>query len=173
MIVAMRPEEWPAVRAIYEEGIATGDATFETEVPSWEAWDAAHLGEHRLVARRGDEVVGWAALVPVSGRCVYAGVAEHSVYVAASARGQGVGRELLEALIASAEHSGIWTLQSGIFPENRASLRLHEVCGFRIVGTRERIGHHQGRWRDVILLERRSSATCAPFEPPAALDHDE
>src|ERR1700682_5698482 len=114
MIAAMRPEDWPAVRAIHAEGIATGDATFETAVPSWEAWDAAHLREHRLVAKRGDEIVGWAAAVPVSGRCVYAGVAEHSVYVAASARGHGVGRRLLEALIASTEQAGIWTLQTGI-----------------------------------------------------------
>jgi phosphinothricin acetyltransferase len=157
MIAAMRPDDWPAVRAIYAEGIATGDATFETEVPSWEAWDAAHLRKHRLVARRGDEIVGWAAAVPVSGRCVYAGVAEHSVYVAASARGRGVGRRLLEALIASTEQAGIWTLQTGVFPENAVSIRLHQACGFRIVGTRERIGHHQGRWRDVILLERRSA----------------
>ena len=156
-IAAMRPEDWPAVHAIYEEGIASGDATFETETPSWEDWDAAHLREHRLVARRGGEIVGWAAVVPVSGRCVYAGVAEHSVYVAAAARGQGVGRQLLEALIASTELGGIWTLQSGIFPENAISLRLHQACGFRVVGTRERIGHHHGRWRDVILVERRSA----------------
>jgi phosphinothricin acetyltransferase len=155
-IAAMRPEDWPAVHAIYGEGIASGDATFETETPSWEDWDAAHLREHRLVARRGEEIVGWAAVVPVSGRCVYAGVAEHSVYVAAIARGRGVGRQLLEALIASTELVGIWTLQSGIFPENVVSLRLHQACGFRVVGTRERIGHHHGRWRDVILVERRS-----------------
>ncbi len=154
---AMREEDWPAVRAIYEEGIASGDATFETEAPSWEEWDKAHLAEHRLVARRGDEIVGWAAVVPVSGRCVYAGVAEHSVYVAAAARGQGVGRQLLDVLIASTERGGIWTLQSGIFPENEISLRLHQACGFRVVGTRERIDHHQGRWRDVILIERRSA----------------
>lgn len=156
-IATMRPEDWPAVRAIYEDGIAGGDATFETEVSGWEEWDAAHLPEHRLVARRGDEVVGWAAVVPVSGRCVYAGVAEHSVYVAAAARGQGVGRTLLLALVASTERAGIWTLQSGIFPENHVSLRLHESCGFRIVGTRERLGLHRGRWRDVILIERRKA----------------
>jgi L-amino acid N-acyltransferase YncA len=158
MIAAMRAEDWPAVRAIYEEGIATGDATFETEVPAWEEWDAAHLREHRLVATVDEEIVGWAAVVPVSDRCVYGGVAEHSVYVSASARGRGVGRQLLEALITSTEDAGIWTLQSGIFPENTASLRLHQACGFRVVGTRERIGHHHGRWRDVILLERRSAA---------------
>jgi phosphinothricin acetyltransferase len=157
MVAAMRPDDWPAVRAIYEEGIATGQATFEMEVPSWEEWDAAHLREHRLVARHAGEIDGWAAVVPVSGRCVYAGVAEHSVYVAAAARGQGVGRRLLDALVASTEQAGIWTLQSGIFPENTVSLRLHEACGFRVVGTRERIGLHQGQWRDVILLERRSA----------------
>jgi phosphinothricin acetyltransferase len=156
-IAAMREEDWPAVRAIYEEGIAGGEATFETETPSWETWDAAHLHEHRLVARRGDDIVGWAAVVPVSRRRVYAGVAEHSVYVATVARGQGVGRLLLDALIASTERGGIWMLQSGIFPENTISLRLHQACGFRVVGTRERIGHHQGRWRDVILIERRSA----------------
>jgi L-amino acid N-acyltransferase YncA len=154
----MRADDWPAVRAIYEEGIATGDATFETEVPAWEAWDAAHLREHRLVATLDEVIIGWAAVIPVSDRCVYGGVAEHSVYVSASARGRGVGRQLLEALIASTEDAGIWTLQSGIFPENTASLRLHQACGFRVVGTRERIGHHHGRWRDVILLERRSAA---------------
>jgi phosphinothricin acetyltransferase len=158
MIAAMRAEDWPAVRAIYKEGIATGDATFETEVPAWEAWDAAHLREHRLVATLDGQIAGWAAVIPVSDRCVYGGVAEHSVYVSASARGRGVGRQLLEALIASTEDAGIWTLQSGIFPENTASLRLHQACGFRVVGTRERIGHHHGRWRDVILLERRSAA---------------
>lgn len=151
----MRPDDWPAVRVIYQEGIATGNATFETDVPSWEEWDAAHLPDHRLVARRGDETVGWAAVVPVSDRCAYAGVAEHSVYVAAAARGRGVGRQLLEALVASTEDSGIWTLQSGIFPENSVSLRLHEACGFRIVGIRERLGQLQGQWRDVVLMERR------------------
>lgn len=154
-VAPMRAEDWPAVREIYAEGIAAGDATFETELPSWEAWDGAHLAEHRLVARRGTEVVGWAAVVPVSGRCVYGGVVEHSVYVAAAARGQGVGRALLGALIASCEAGGIWTIQSGVFPENEASLRLHEACGFRRVGIRERIGQHNGRWRDVVLLERR------------------
>jgi L-amino acid N-acyltransferase YncA len=154
-VEAMRPADWPAVRTIYQEGIATGNATFETDVPSWEEWDAAHLPDHRLVARRGDEIVGWAAVVPVSDRCAYAGVAEHSVYVAAAARGRGVGRQLLEALVASTEDAGIWTLQSGIFPENSVSLRLHEACGFRIVGIRERLGQLQGQWRDVVLLERR------------------
>jgi L-amino acid N-acyltransferase YncA len=155
-IEALRPDDWPAVRAIYEAGIATGNATFETAAPAWDAWDAAHLPDHRLVARDRDRVVGWAALAPVSDRCAYAGVAEDSVYVAAEARGRGVGRQLLEALLSSAERAGIWTVQTGIFPENGPSVRLHEACGFRLVGVRERIGRLNGRWRDVLLLERRS-----------------
>lgn len=152
----MTPDDWADVRRIYAQGIATGDATFETEVPSWEEWDRAHLAEVRLVARRGGGVVGWAALNPVSGRCVYGGVAEVSVYVAAEDRGEGVGRALLEELIRASEAAGLWTLQAGIFPENRASVRLHESCGFRRVGRRERLGRLAGRWRDVLLLERRS-----------------
>ncbi|MGH7721298.1 MAG: GNAT family N-acetyltransferase [Candidatus Dormibacteria bacterium] len=155
MVTAMQPEDWAAVRDIYAQGIRAGDATFETDVPRWESWDAAHLATLRLVARRGDQVVGWAAAVPVSERCVYGGVVEDSVYVAAEARGQGIGRQLLAAIIASCEAAGIWTIQSGVFPENVASLRLHEACGFRRVGVRERIGQHHGRWRDVVLLERR------------------
>jgi L-amino acid N-acyltransferase YncA len=155
-IVPLRAEHWDAVARIYAQGIATGDATFETEVPSWERWDASHLTDHRLVALRNGTVVGWAALCSVSERDVYGGVAEESVYVAEEARGQGVGRGLLEALIAGAEASGIWTIQTGIFPENAASVRLHERVGFRIVGTRERLGQHNGVWRDVLLLERRS-----------------
>jgi L-amino acid N-acyltransferase YncA len=154
----MRRRDWPAVSAIYGQGIESGDATFETRVPTWDEWHVAHLHDHRLVAYQGNEVVGWAALSPVSGRCVYAGVAEVSVYVAASARGQGVGTELLRALLAGSEAAGIWTLQAGVFPENRASLRLHHGCGFRTVGLRERIGRHNGLWRDVLLLERRSRA---------------
>lgn len=154
-VVAMRATDWPAVGDIYAEGIAAGDATFETEVPTWDAWNAAHLDAHRLVVRRGERVVGWAAVAPVSERCVYGGVVEHSVYVAADARGEGVGRMLLDALIASCESAGIWTIQAGVFPENVASLRLHESCGFRRVGTRERVGRHGNRWRDVVLLERR------------------
>ncbi|MBV9100443.1 MAG: N-acetyltransferase [Candidatus Dormibacteraeota bacterium] len=153
----MTSDDWPAVRAIYEQGIATGDATFETAVPSWEAWDAAHLSEHRMVAVQLGRVVGWVAAGPVSGRCVYRGVVEHSVYVDAEARGRGVGRALLESLIASTEAAGIWTIEAGIFPENTASLALHERCGFRRVGVRERLGEHGGRWRDVVLVERRSS----------------
>lgn len=152
----MRPEHWEPVACIYAEGIATGDATFETSVPSWERWEASHLRDHRFVALENGEVVGWAALAPVSDRCVYGGVAENSVYVAAGARGRGIGAALLAALIESAEAAGIWTIQTGIFPENEASLRLHERSGFRIVGRRERLGKHNGVWRDVLLLERRS-----------------
>jgi phosphinothricin acetyltransferase len=155
-IQPLRPADWPAVRAIYEAGIATGDATFETAAPTWEAWDAAHLPGHRLLAAAGDRVLGWAALAPVSDRCAYAGVAEDSIYLAPQAQGRGVGRALLDALVASAERAGIWTVQTGIFPENRASVRLHQACGFRVVGVRERIGRLHGRWRDVLLLERRS-----------------
>jgi L-amino acid N-acyltransferase YncA len=150
-------EDWPAVKAIYEQGIAGGNATFETEAPSWEDWDRTHLEGHRLVALQDDKVVGWAALSPVSERCVYAGVAENSVYVAADAQGRGVGRALLEELIAGAERDGIWTIQTGIFPENEASLELHKRCGFRVVGTRERLGQHHGVWRDVVFMERRSA----------------
>ena len=152
----MAPDDWPPVRAIFEEGIRSGDATFETEAPSWEAWDAGHA-ELRLVAERDGEVVGWAALSDVSGRCCYRGVAEVSVYVGAAARGAGVGRALLEELVARSEAAGYWTLQAGIFPENEASLRLHRACGFRDVGVRERLGELGGAWRDVSLLERRSA----------------
>jgi phosphinothricin acetyltransferase len=156
-IVPLLPEHWEAVARIYAEGIATGDATFETEVPSWEQWDAAHLEGGRLVALVDGDVAGWAALSPVSGRCVYAGVAEHSVCVAATARGRGIGRALLDELVREAEAAGIWTIQSGVFPENEASLVLHERAGFRVVGVRERLGKHGDRWRDVVLLERRSA----------------
>jgi phosphinothricin acetyltransferase len=152
----MRADDWPQVRAIYLEGIATGHATFETEAPTRESWDASHLSAGRLVARAGGEVWGWAALSPVSGRCVYAGVAEVSVYVGRATRGRGCGRALLEALIRASEAAGVWTLQAGIFPENGASIRLHLSCGFREVGRRERIGRMDGRWRDTLLLERRS-----------------
>jgi L-amino acid N-acyltransferase YncA len=156
----MTPQDWQAVHAIYLEGIATGNATFETDAPDWEKWDRGHLPDCRLVARKGGRpfgrVVGWAALSPVSGRCVYAGVAEVSVYVAEAARGQGVGKALLRALTKVSERQGIWTLQAGIFPENAASLALHKACGFREVGRRERIGQMDGVWRDVILMERRS-----------------
>jgi len=155
----MTPDDWPNVRAIYLEGIATGNATFETDAPSWETWDRAHVADPRLVARDADgSVLGWAAVTPVSGRCVYAGVADLSVYVSAAARGRGVGRALLTALIQSSERAGIWTLQAGIFPENAPSLALHRACGFRDVGRRERIGKMHGVWRDVLLLERRSGS---------------
>ena len=148
--------DWPAVRSIYLEGIATGNATFEGKAPDWERWDGGHLKRCRLVARAEGEIVGWAALSAVSGRAVYAGVAEVSVYVGERARGKGVGMALLSRLIAESESEGIWTLQAGIFPENKASVELHQKAGFRIVGTRERIGRMDGRWRDVLLMERRS-----------------
>jgi L-amino acid N-acyltransferase YncA len=158
-IVPMTDEHAEAVLAIYAEGIATGDATFETEAPTWAAFDATRLPVHRFVAvDEAGAVLGWAAVSAVSSRCVYAGVVEHSVYVAQAARGRGVGRALLDALIASTEAAGIWTIESGVFPENAASLALHRAAGFRVVGTRERVGRHFGRWRDVMLLERRSPA---------------
>jgi L-amino acid N-acyltransferase YncA len=156
-IAFMLPGNWPVVREIYREGIATGNATFETELPDWEKWDGGHRKDCRLVARRGEEIVGWAALSPVSARRVYAGVAEVSIYVAAKARGGGVGKLLLQALIAESEARGVWTLQGGIFPENIASISLHKSCGFREVGVRVRIGKLGELWRDVLLLERRSA----------------
>lgn len=155
----IRREDWPSVRAIYAEGIATGNATFETEPPGWDAWDATHLRDARLAAVSDGKVVGWAALSPVSGRCAYAGAAGLSIYVSAAHRGRGVGKALLGALIAESESRGYWTLESGIFPENSASLALHRSCGFRVVGRRERIGRMDGIWRDVLLLERRSRVT--------------
>jgi phosphinothricin acetyltransferase len=158
LIVPMQAAHWEAVAAIYQEGIATGDATFQTTVPIWDSWNQSHTAHCRLVALdESGTVQGWAALTPVSSRCVYAGVAEVSVYVAASARGKGLGRQLLQALIAASEQEGIWTLQAGIFPENTASLKIHEACGFRLVGRRERIGQMNNRWRDTLLLERRST----------------
>ena len=156
IIDEMREEDWEQVRSIYLEGIATGHATFETEAPVWEHWNLSHLPGCRMVARSGKIIKGWAALSPVSGRCVYAGVAETSVYVRDRYRGEGVGRALLEALVSASEKAGIWTLQAGIFPENLASLALHERCGFRQVGRRTRIGRMNGLWRDTLLLERRS-----------------
>jgi arsenite methyltransferase len=146
------------VLAIYQAGLDGGEASFETRAPTWEMFDASHLPSHRhvAVAGAGGAVLGWAAVSPVSDRCAYQGVVEHSVYVAPAARGRGVGAALLGALIRSTEAAGIWTIQSGIFPENTASLRLHERAGFRVVGTRTRLGRHHGRWRDVVLLERRS-----------------
>ena len=157
-LLPLTADHWPAVRAIYAEGMATGTATFNTELPTWEAWDAGHLTFCRLVATDAvGQVLGWVALSPVSGRCVYAGVAEVSVYVAAAARGCGVGLELMKALVIESEHNGLWTLQAGIFPDNAASLRLHEAVGFRLVGRRERIGQLRGVWCDTLQLERRSA----------------
>lgn len=156
-IEPLRPDDWPAVRTIYLEGIATGHATFEQDAPDWESWDASKLPACRLVARRDTKVVGWAALSRVSSRAVYRGVAEVSVYVASEARGQGVGRALLARLVSDSEAAGLWTLQAGVFPENTASIRLHQSAGFRIVGTRERLGEMNGVWRDVVLMERRSA----------------
>jgi phosphinothricin acetyltransferase len=162
-ILPVLAAHWPEVRAIYTEGIATGQATFATEAPAWADWDSSHLAACRLVAVSTDaRVLGWAALSPVSGRCVYAGVAEVSVYVAAGARGQGVGRALLAALATASEQQGLWMLQAGIFPENEASVRLHEGAGFRVVGRRERIGQLHGQWRDTLLLERRSNVVGVP-----------
>ena len=151
----MAADDWPAVKAIYEEGIATGVGTFETAAPSWNEWNAARLPHSRLVARSAS-VLGWAALSSVSGRSCYAGVAEVGIYVAEAARGHGVGRALLDALIVSSEAHGIWTLQGVTIAENAASLALQQRCGFRIVGRRERIAKRDGRWRDTILTERRS-----------------
>jgi len=156
-IEAMRPSDWEAVRKIYLEGIETGNATFETGAPEWEAWDRAHLVECRLVARNSLDLLGWAALGRVSARAVYRGVAEVSVYVAAAVRGRGVGRALLEGLVADSEAAGVWMLQASIFPENETSIHLHLACGFREVGRRERIGRHHDVWRDTVLLERRSA----------------
>lgn len=161
-IEEMAEMDWPAVEAIYREGIETGDATFETQAPSWEQFDAGHLRDGRLVAKSGDTIVGWVALSPVSGRCVYRGVAEVNIYIKTSARGQGVGKALLKAVVERSERAGLWTLQTGIFPENMSSLALHRHCGFRMVGYRERIGQMHGLWRDVVLMERRSNAVGKP-----------
>ena len=163
----LRAGDWPEVAAIYEIGIRTRNATFETAVPGWEEWDAAHLPPRRLVAVAGGAVVGWAALAPVSSRACYAGVVEASVYVAHGWQGRGVGRALLERLVEDAEAAGLWTIQTSIFPENRASLELHLRCGFRVVGVRERIAMHHGVWRDTLLLERRagSAPSLAPTHP--------
>jgi L-amino acid N-acyltransferase YncA len=155
-IMAMEARDWEPVRAILQEGIDTGLATFETAVPDWDAWDAAHRRDCRLVARRDGVVAGWAALSPVSRRAAYAGVAEVSIYVAARQRSRGVGRALLERLIAESEKAGVWTLQAVVFPENGASIALHTSAGFRLVGRRERIARLAGRWQDTLLLERRS-----------------
>jgi len=155
--ISLLPSHWEAVKRIYEEGIATGNATFQTTAPTWEDWDSVHSVKPRLIAIENDEISGWAAITPVSGRCVYAGVGEVSVYVSAAARGKGVGKKLLQALIEESEKENFWTLQAGIFPENISSLSIHENCGFRVIGTRERIGKMNGTWRDTVLLERRST----------------
>jgi phosphinothricin acetyltransferase len=156
VIEKMTPDDWSQVRAIYLEGIATGNATFETGVPEWDVWDKKHRTDSRLVARAGDGVIAWVAATPVSARQVYAGVAEHSIYVAEAARGRGVGKALLQAFVEASELAGIWTLQTAIFPENGASMGLHKSCGFREVGYRERIGCMNGVWRNTVMLERRS-----------------
>ncbi len=157
-ISTLQLAHYPDLKRIYELGIATGNATFETSAPTWESWDKAHLDKARLVAiNENENVLGWAALTIVSGRCVYAGVAEVSVYVHPDAQGKGIGKKLLEALIRESEKENLWTLQAGIFPENTASLKIHEQCGFRKVGYREKIGKMNNVWRDTVLLERRSS----------------
>lgn len=153
----MTDADWAAVRDIYAEGISTGNASIETEPPSWDVWNARHLKHSRLVARRGGDVVGWAALAPFSVRAAYSGVTEVSIYIAERSRGQGIGRALLEAIIAESERHGIWTIQAGIFPENATSIALHKKCGFREIGTRQRMGKLNGVWRDVVLFERRST----------------
>src|SRR5690606_36387096 len=152
----MTSSDWPAVREIYVQGILTGQATFQTNAPGWEEWDKSHLPHSRLLAVNDDGVAGWAALTPVSGRCVYAGVAEVSLYVHERHRGKGVGAFLMHHLVGSSEQHGIWTLQSGIFPENGPSILLHEKFGFRQLGVREKIGKHHGVWRDTVMMERRS-----------------
>jgi L-amino acid N-acyltransferase YncA len=157
IITSMQPEDWPDVEEIYSQGIGTGNATFETESPGWEKWNASHHKHSRLVAREKDNVVAWAALSPVSARRVYAGVAEVSIYVAGATRGRGIGKALLLALIEQSELHGIWTLQAGIFPENVSSIALHKSCGFREIGLRERIGKLGNTWRSVVLMERRSA----------------
>ena len=156
VIQPLTAEHWPRVRRIYLEGIATGQATFQQDAPEWEAWDKSHLPHSRIVALKDGDVVGWAALSPVSARPVYRGVAEVSVYVGERFRGNGLGFQLLQELVLQSEQSGSWTLQASIFPENRASVRIHEKCGFRLLGRREKIGQLNGVWRDTVILECRS-----------------
>jgi len=152
----MLPADWEAVKQIYEEGIATGNATFQQQAQNWEEWNNDHLSHSRIIAKEDGTILGWAALTGVSGRCVYAGVAEVSVYVSDKARGKGVGKKLLQKLIEESEANNIWTLQAGIFPENIASIKIHNASGFRTLGVRERIGQMNGIWRDTVLMERRS-----------------
>ncbi|QCR24444.1 GNAT family N-acetyltransferase [Pontibacter sp. SGAir0037] len=156
-LAAMLPEHYGQVKEIYALGIATNNATLETNAPEWPEWDAKHLAACRLVALQEEQVVGWAALTPVSGRCVYSGVAEVSVYVHPASKGRGIGKMLLSKLVEESEEEGFWTLQAGIFKENEASIQLHQKCGFRLIGVRERLGQLHGQWRDICLLERRSS----------------
>lgn len=156
-IKAMTPEAWPDVARIYESGIATKNATFQTEAPAWEAWDVAHRKDCRLLALLDGRVIGWAALSNVSSRCVYSGVAELSLYIDSDFRGKGIGNQLMQALVQESEAQGVWTLQAGIFPENIASIKLHHKHGFRTIGIKERIGKMENTWRDVALLERRST----------------
>jgi phosphinothricin acetyltransferase len=157
IIDEMHADDWPAVRRIYEQGIATCQATFETKTPSWQDWHAGHFSHCRLIARIDGDIVGWAALAPTSRRACYAGVAEVSIYIAKLHRMRGIGRALLQAIVPSSERHGIWTLTAGLFPENQASVRLLESCGFRLVGRRERIGQLDGKWRDTVIYERRSA----------------
>jgi L-amino acid N-acyltransferase YncA len=171
MKVNLRPmnrSDWDSVAAIYRQGIETGNATFEKEIPAWEAWDSAHLKSCRIVAYINSTIVGWAALSPVSGRCVYSGVAEVSVYVSDQYKGQKIGTMLLDQLVSDSEIAGLWTLQASIFPENKASILLHKKMGFRQVGYREKIGKMDSTWRDTILLERRSKVTGTIFAPKIA-----
>jgi L-amino acid N-acyltransferase YncA len=156
IIDSMQDGDWERVRAIYLEGLASGQASFETEAPNWEHWDEAHLRHSRLVARDGERVVAWAALTPISRRRCYAGVAEVSFYVSAAHRGRGLGKRLLRELVAASERLGIWTLYGSTFPENEASLQVQSACGFRVMGRRERIAQHHGVWRDTVITERRS-----------------
>ena len=159
IIESMGPGDWESVREIYPEGIATGNATIETHAPPWEQWNNNHRADCRLVARDGETIIGWAALSPVSSREAYSGVAEVSVYVAQRSRGMGVGKLLLDSLVSASESAGVWTLQASILVENEASIAINAACGFRSVGTRERIGRLNGRWRDTLLMERRSNVT--------------